>query len=222
VPFYPADQQSRAVCPVCSEGRPHKEEGGDVTPKNLYAVHNLRDEDFEPQYLLDHETLFSDLQIPTAALFAGDPLMEGTKVSMPWIAIDVYSLLLTPLQFQYIALYRYSERLRDRLDNREWGRDDLQSKMDAEKHRFARGMDMKAVDTEGEWKLPVMMWNLRERYNDLKEEKASLEKDIEELRQEVIQWDCWKRRQAEITIYMRLLTPLAKYAKGTGTALSSC
>lgn len=127
-------------------------------------------------------------------------------------------------QFQYNALYRYSESLCERLEDKEWERDDLQSRMDAEKQKFARGMDMKAVDPEGEYKLPIMMWNLRETYNYLKEKKPSLERDLEELRQEVAQWDCWKRRQAEVTIYLHLLTPLARYAKRPtlGTALSSC
>lgn len=71
------------MCPVCSEGRPHKEAGGDATLKKLYAVHALRDEEFEPEWWDDDEILASVVQWPTAALFAGDPRMEGTKVSMP-------------------------------------------------------------------------------------------------------------------------------------------
>lgn len=116
------------------------------------------------------------------------------------------------LQFQIIALWRYSSKLRDRLREEERQKDNLQSRIDAQEREIARVRTRAAPEQIDKFVLQIWLAELGQEHNMLKEQKASLERKVEELRQEVKQWDCWKRRQDEITGYLSLLAPLARYA----------
>lgn len=131
----------------------------------------------------------------------------------------MYARFAHPLQFQYIALWRYSMLLRTRLEETESVRDKLQSKIDAQEHRIVRltaaiGGAQRETD-----ELQELLDKMRRELELLRDHKAFFERKVEEMRQEGIQWDYWKARQAEITGYLNLLAPLARYARVLVTVL---
>jgi len=123
------------------------------------------------------------------------------------------------LQFQCIALWRYSTLLRMRLEATERIRDNLQSKVDEQEQRIVRLVTTIEGNQRANDAVQELLNEMGEKLDMAKEHTAFFERKVEEVRQEGIQWDYWKARQAEITGHLSSLAPLARYARVPTTVL---
>lgn len=109
--------------------------------------------------------------------------------------------------------------LRTRLEATERIRDNLQGKVDEQEQRIVnltRAIEGSQREND---EVQVLLDDMREQLDMAKEHTAFFERKVKEVRQEGIQWDYWKARQAEITGHLSSLAPLARYEIAPTTAL---